>query len=102
MHSNIQIVSLLFSFLFGIIFYYLTRVNYKLIENLRKLYANIITIVFTLDMVLIYSVLIYRINNGYYHIYFLSLVLLGFLLALLYSQKYSTKSKTNVKRKKRP
>ena len=99
MNSNIQLLSLFVSFLFGIIFYYITCINFKLINNLKKYLKHIITIIYVFDMTIIYILIIYNINKGYFHIYFISMVFLGYfvgyLTKLYFISKISVKSKIN-------
>lgn len=83
MNSYLQLYSFLVSFFYGIIFFALTRFNFYIIEQLNKYLKLIITFIFTMDMVIIYSIIIYKINNGYLHIYFIAMVLIGFFVGYL-------------------
>lgn len=78
MDSYVQVVSFLVSFLYGVIFYLLTRFNYFILENRKSLTKFIITLVFIVDIVILYVYIMYRINQGYFHIYFVITVILGF------------------------
>ena len=80
MDSFIQLLSFLASFLYGIIFYLLTKFNYFILDNKKGIVKFIITLVFIIDIVILYIYVMYRINNGYFHIYFVILVILGFIL----------------------
>lgn len=103
MNSVLQLITLIFSVLYGVIFYLLTVVNFNIVKGLKNIYANIITFIFTLDMTVIYSILIYKLNNGYFHIYFIILVMLGFALGYIkrIERLFKNLSKINVKINKR-
>lgn len=79
MDSKIQLLSLIFSFIYGFIFFFITKYNFFIIDNLKKNYQIIITLIFTLDMYVIYSIFMYIINNGNIHIYFILILIIGFL-----------------------
>lgn len=75
---KLQIISLIFSFVYGLIFYFLILLNKK------YLYGNkisfIIDVLFIIDNVLLYFIILRYINNGIFHIYFSLTIILGFLL----------------------
>ena len=96
MNSNIQLISILISFIYGILFYSLTNLLFKLINNLKVIYKHIITFIYVLDMSIIYMIILYKINLGYFHIYFIFMVFLGFIIGEFLS-KY-LKSKIDVNR----
>ena len=79
MSLKLQIISLLFSFLYGIIFYILLRLNKKFLYG-NKL-SIVVDMLFILNNVLIYFIILRYINNGIFHIYFLILLIIGFLLS---------------------
>ncbi len=91
MTCNIQLLSILISFIFGIIFYFITYMNFKLIKNMKVLFQHIITFVYVIDMTIIYILIIYKFNKGYFHLYFITMVLLGFCLAYLLNNKILSK-----------
>lgn len=95
MNSNMQLLSFLVSFIFGIIFYFLTIINFKLIEHLKKYVQNILTFIYVLDMIIIYIIIFYNLNKGYFHIYFILMVFVGFFFGYLINKK--SFSKTSVK-----
>ena len=95
MTSNIQLISLAISFIFGIFFYFLTILNFKLIDNLKKYLKHILTAIYVLDITIIYIISIYHINKGYFHIYFIFMVFLGYFVGFITNSIYL--SKINVK-----
>lgn len=76
---KLQIISLISSFLYGIFFYIISKLNYKFLYN-NKL-SLIIDILFIIDNVLLYFIILKYINNGIFHIYFLLTLILGYLLS---------------------
>lgn len=77
----IQIYSLLFSFFYGMFFYFLLEINYKFLYNDKFILKLIYTLVFILFNTLLYFVCLKKINNGVIHIYFLLIILLGYIIA---------------------
>ena len=95
MNSNIQIISFIVSFIYGVIFYFVTKINFHLIKDLKLYLKHILTFIYTLDMAIIYIIILYHINKGYFHIYFIMLVFLGFIMGYIIDKKLS---KLNVKK----
>ena len=95
MSSNIQLISIFISFLYGIIFYYLTYLNFKLIDILKVIYKHIITFIFVLDIAIIYMLILYKLNNGYFHIYFIFMAIFGFFVGYLFHKKIISKIVVN-------
>lgn len=73
MDVKIQLLCMLISFLYGAFIRITLMINKK--HNIFKdlLYIYII--------VLLYTIIIYKINNGIFHIYFLLLILVGYLVS---------------------
>ena len=82
MNYKIQLISFLVSFLFGIFFFYTNMLNKKIINKQKIYYKYIITFLYIINITLIYIILIYKINKGIFHIYFLIMVLLGYIISL--------------------
>lgn len=78
MDAKTQIIVLIFSYFYGFFFYYLSNINKKIINKKNKLYRSLITILFMYNIVLIYIIITYKINNGKFHPYFFIMILLGF------------------------
>ncbi len=93
MDAKTQIIVLLFSYFYGLIFYFLSKLNNYIIKSKKRLFRSIITILFTYNIVLIYLIILYKLNNGAFHIYFLLMGILGYLT----SSKYLNKMLKNVK-----
>ena len=80
MDLNTQLLSLIFSFAYGIVVSYLFNLNYNFIYKTSFLYKLVINILFCVNLGLIYFLLIKVINYGVVHIYFVLMFLLGFSL----------------------
>ncbi len=83
-----QIISIIFSFIYGVILSLLYNLNYYLLFNKRKVYKVIFNIVFIFDLVLIYFLIMKRINNAIIHPYFYLSIILGFLSCFNISKKF--------------
>jgi|GEM_PF-1892800 len=79
MDYKLQIISLLVSFSFGVLFTILVEINRKLISNKKKYLQNILTVVFIMDIVLLYILIIYKVNGGTFHLYFILLIIFGYI-----------------------
>ena len=81
MDVKIQLLCILISFLYGIFinisFLFNKRINNKIL-NLTKDLLHVYIIV------IIYTIIIYKINKGIFHIYFLIFILLGYNLSKKY------------------
>ena len=91
MSSFLQIITFIVSFIFGIGFYFLTVINFKLIENFNIHLQHFLTLIYTLDMTIIYIIILYHINKGYFHIYFIFSVFIGFLMGYILDKKIVSK-----------
>lgn len=89
MNAKTQIIVLLISYLYGFFFFYLYKLNNKIIKKTNKLYRSIITILFMYNIVLLYIIIIYKANNGNFHIYFLLMLILGFFTSIKFTKKIS-------------
>lgn len=91
MDNRIQLLSFFFSFLYGILFSFLSRYHYKLVNQLKSWFRYLLTILFILDISLLYILLLYYINHGVVHLYFLIVTFLGYVLEhyiYLFVKKY--------------
>lgn len=80
MPLNIQIISLVFSFLFGIFFSLFLNINHKIIYNDKKIIKLIGTTLVIFSSVLLYFIMLRKINNASFHPYELIMIVLGFYL----------------------
>ena len=79
MTAQTQIIVLLFSYLYGLIFYFLNKLNTSIIKNQKRFYQSFLTILFMYNIVLIYLITLFKLNNGNFHLYFFLMLTLGFL-----------------------
>ena len=93
MNINIQIYSLLFSFLYGIIFYILLEINYNFLFEGKIIYRIIISFLFVIVLSLVYFLILLKINNGIIHIYFLIVMFTGYMLSFVIYKKLIVKRK---------
>lgn len=77
MSLDLQIISSIFSFLYGILFSILLNFNYNVLFSGKRLFRIFSNILFLLDSSLLYFILIKRINEGIIHPYFYLLFFLG-------------------------
>lgn len=87
MNYKLQLISFLVSFLFGIFFYFTSLLNHKIIKKHSVVLQYIITFVYILDVSLLYILLMYKVNFGVIHIYFIGMLFLGFAFGCVYCKK---------------
>ena len=75
-----QVVAIIFSFVFGVLLSCLYNFNYKLLFNKRIIVKIVFNIIFIFDLVLIYFLVMRKINNAVIHPYFYLLIVLGFFV----------------------
>ncbi len=79
MELIIQIKSLLFSFAFGILFSCVVNIFNNKLYNSRLRYQIINACLMSIISCLIYFICIKKINNGIIHIYFIMMIIFGFI-----------------------
>lgn len=97
MNSSTQIISFIFSFTYGCIFFLLSKFNQYILVNKKYWVKLIVTFVFVIDIVILYIYFMYLINYGVIHPYFITMVILGFIIMGI---NYSKICKICVKKKK--
>ena len=109
MELSIQVESLLFSFFFGIIFSIVVNLFSNKLYNTRLSSQIINSFIISIVFCLIYFILIKKINNGVIHIYFIFMILFGFIIEKRFLKlvnrfkksrliiKFSKKNKKSVK-----
>ena len=95
MDIKTQLIIFLISFLYGFILANLAYLNYKFLQNKSNFFKFLVNLVFTLDIVFVYLVILYKINGGYFHIYFIVTVVFGYIISFVFYKKFF--SKINVK-----
>lgn len=96
MSSGIQILSLLVSFGYGMVFYLVSRFNRFIVAKKSVFVQLVFSTILVIDLVILYIFMMYKINSGNIHPYFVGMVVLGYILMYF---KYK-KCKECVKRRK--
>ena len=73
-----QIIAIIFSYIYGGFLAFLYNLNYNLLFYQRRVVKIIFNIIFTLDLVLIYFLLMRKINKAIIHPYFYLFIIFGF------------------------
>ena len=82
MNAKEQIIVLLFNFIYGFIIYFVSILNYRLIKNETLILKIMITFLFLVDFTFIYLAIIYKLNYGMFHIYYIIMFILGYILSI--------------------
>ena len=84
MKLNIQIYSIIFSLLFGVIFYFLLDNFNKIKFGKNYIFKIIASLLFVFIIAFLYFIGLLYINNGYVHIYFLLSILVGYMFVYFF------------------
>ena len=79
MKLNIQIYSFIASFLFGCAFYFLLDIFNKIVGKLKIVWKIILSFLFIMIMASVYFLILLFVNNGVVHVYFLLMILVGYI-----------------------
>jgi len=80
MDIKLQIVTLLVSFFYGIFFSFFLSLNYKFIYNDKKIVKIIMSFLIVIISVLLYFIILRKINYGIFHIYEILSIIMGFII----------------------
>ena len=80
MNIKLQIITLLVSFLYGIFFSFFLGLNYKYIYSDKKIFKTIISFLVIVISVLLYFIILKKINYGIFHVYEILALTIGFCL----------------------
>ena len=80
MDYRIQLFSFFLSFLFGVFFSFVSRFHYEMVFSLKKIFRYLLTFLFILDISLFYILLMYYVNHGNLHVYFVFITFLGYFV----------------------
>ena len=80
MNLELQIQSLIFSFVFGLFFSLMFNLFYKYLFRGKVFFRIISNFIFVMANTLLYFLCLKLINNGIIHIYFIIMLFLGFIL----------------------
>lgn len=90
-----QAVSILFSFLYGILIYFAYKISYKYLYANKKIYSFFNSLLFVVDSTLVYFIIMYKINEGIINILFILITLITFLLLNYFNLQKKCKNMTN-------
>ena len=76
---NLQLKSLVISFVYGIILAYLIRINSKYLFTKKVILKIIVSVLFVFDYYLLYFIMLKIISNGMFHIYFIFVLIGGYI-----------------------
>lgn len=79
MDIKLQIISLIVSYIYGIFYYATSLINKQITDSKNNIIKFIVTIIFVINHVFLYLIILYKINLGQYHIYFLFILICGFI-----------------------
>lgn len=96
MSSLVQIISLGISFFYGIFFSLVNKINELMIDKKNYFIKVLVTLVFIIDVVILYIYIMYKVNNGNIHPYFIALVIIGYVVMNI-NYKYLKKCIKSVK-----
>ncbi len=88
-----QLLTVLVSLIYGSVLYWLIKINKKMLFNGTMLKKIIFSIIFIIDIVLIYFIIIKYINNGILTYYSYLLIILGLLIQNYIDNKIKTYKK---------
>ncbi len=88
MNYKLQIISLIFSFIFGIFFYIVSLFHYKMIRNIPIIFKYLFTFLFMSIISFLYVLLMYKVNYGVIHIYFMIVLFIGYFSSYIYVKKF--------------
>ena len=80
MTLDVQIQTLIFSFVYGLFFSFLVNLNYKYLLEGKLGFMIVINILFVLVVALLNFLLLRLINDGMLHFYFFLMVVVGFFV----------------------
>ncbi len=87
MSLQVQITTAIFSFIFGMLFSFFLRINYKIVYNSHKAIKLLGTFLVVIIAVMAYFLLLQKLNNALFHPYHLLLVIIGFIVSHFLEQK---------------
>ena len=90
-----QLFSIMFSIIYSYISYLIFKKVKKYIYKVKKIYTIFNSLLFTLNLTIIYFVAIYKINDGIINILLICIILLAFLIFNYFDLQKKCKNMTN-------
>lgn len=104
MDSALQLLTFFVSFIYGVLSHLLIKLNKYLLNKRNYFFQFIIYTFLIIDIVLVYIFIMYKVNKGYFHIYFIIVYIIGLIISnylyakLLKDVKLLSKKRKNKKR----
>ena len=87
MNAYIQLICLFFSFLYGVIIYYLNIFSLHMVKK-KNIISKIFLYVLYLNLIsVIYIYTLFLLNGGVLHIYFILLIIIGYIFTCVKKRK---------------
>ena len=80
MSANIQLICLIYSFCFGILFNLINKLYFKILNRVNILFKIIFYVIYIVLISVLYMYVLFRINDGILHIYFILCILAGYYI----------------------
>lgn len=90
-----QIISIAFSFLYGIVVYYSYVIIHKYLYSIKKIYSFFNSLLFMLNVTIIYFIIMRKINDGIINLIFVLITISTFLLLSYFDLQKKCKNMTN-------
>ena len=87
MRIEIQLICFFISFLYGMLINFSMRVHRKLLKKAYLVSKILIYFLATFIMVIMYVDVLFFVNNGNFHIYFMFMIILGFFVGRKFTNK---------------
>lgn len=80
MNSYVQLILIIFSLFYGFLLFKFNQFNIKVFKNKNLLIKLIGNILYINTVTLLYLFVLYRLNSGELHIYFILLLIIGYVI----------------------
>ena len=87
MNSYVQLICLVFSFLYGIIINYFNKFNLRIVNDKNIFIKVLIICLYIFNISLLYMVFLYRLNYGMLHYYFILFIILVYFSVYFLNRK---------------
>ena len=87
MNLNIQIKTIITSFIYGIFIYYFLKINKNIIYNKNIIIKMLGSSLIVLIQGLLFFLIILNINSGIFHIYEILMIIFGYTLIAIKNKK---------------
>ncbi len=85
---EIQILSFVVSYFYGIFFYFMLKLNSIILFSAHMFLRIVGSLLFVMFHTLLYFLILLKINYGYVHLYFFLFILLGYITCKVLDKKF--------------